>query len=125
MATLTLTKLFINRVATTEFVSAYSQRGRAPTYEREGTVRTNAGGRQRAVSQVGERGTYAFVLQDVTQAQITSLREWMGETVEVRDNRGQQFFGVYFALGVGERDNEPTLYTVAISLRVVSYDAVS
>ena len=122
MATLTLTKLWINRLDSGTAVSAQSTPGRDQAYEQLGEVRTYANGRQRAVTQAGERGTFAFRLEDVTAATITTLRTWIGRDVQVRDHRGQVFFGVYFAVVVGER-KEPTLYTCQIVLKTITAPA--
>lgn len=122
MATLTLNRLWINLIATGDSVDAYTAPDRPAVYEQAGEVRTFAGGRQRSITMEGERGTFSFVLQDVVRADITTLRSWQGLTVQVRDNRGRLFNGVYFGLSENERFNEPTLYQVAITLNVVSQD---
>jgi hypothetical protein len=118
MSTLTLGKIWINRLDTGEAVSAQSA-DRAQDYEMAGEVRTFAGGRQRAFGRVGEVGQFAFTLRVVSLATIVVLRSWEGIAVQVRDHRGQRFFGTYFGVKVGEHKGT-ALYDVAIALHVVS-----
>lgn len=120
MATVTLTKVFINLLSTGEAVSAMSQRDRTVTYGKRGDVRVYAGGRLRAVTLEGAPNTFSFVLQDVVRADIDKLRAWAGLPVQVRDNRGRVWTGVYFDVPENERFNEPTLYTVPIVLNGVT-----
>lgn len=116
MATVTLTKLFINLQSTGASVSCTSQPGREVTYHRRGEVRIFAGGRLRGISLEGAPNTFSFVLQDVTRSQIDTLRLWAGLPVQVRDNRGRIWVGVFFDVDEHERFNEPTLYEVPIVL---------
>lgn len=121
IAVLTLGKLFVNLLSTGVGVSAYSQPGRAATYEKRGDVRVYAGGRLRSVTQEGAPGTFSFTLQDVTRAQIDLLQAWAGLPVQVRDNRGRIYNGVYYTVNEAERFNEPTLYEVPITLNVITF----
>lgn len=123
MAVLALSKLFVNLISTGDSVSAYSAPDRPAVYQNAVEVRTNAGGRRRAFTVEGEEGTFSFVMIDMLRAQIDLLRSWKGLTVQVRDNRGRLFNGVFAAVGENERFNEPTLYDVPITLLVVSQDA--
>lgn len=123
MATLTLTRVWLNLIATGAAVSAYSKPGRDVTYENKGEVRTYAGGRQRAITQEGEIVTLPFTLQDVVRADIDTLRSWKGLAVQYRDNRGRLFNGSLFVVVEQERFNEPLLYEVPLVLRGVSQDA--
>jgi len=118
MAVVTLTKLWINRLDSGAAVSAQSA-GRARMHDQAGEVRTYAGGRQRAVTQAGERGTFTARLVDVSLATVDVLRAWVGADVQVRDHRGQRFFGVFFAVTITE-SKDPALYDAAIVLRTVT-----
>ena len=118
MPTLALGKLWINRLDSGASVSAQSA-GRGRTHDQAGEVRTYAGGRQRAVTVAGERGQFTFRLADVSLTTVELLRSWVGSDVQVRDHRGQRFFGVYFAVTIVE-DKDPNLYDVAIVLRTVT-----
>lgn len=118
MATLTLDKVWINHLPDGAAVSANSAIGRTLSHEIDGEVRTYAGGRRRAVATVGRMTTFEFVLRSVTTTTIDTLQSWLGETVQVRDARGQLYVGVFFSIDVAEF-RVPTLYDVAVSLRVV------
>jgi hypothetical protein len=118
MPILTLSKLWINRLDNGQAVSAQSA-GRGRSHDQAGDVRTYAGGRQRAVTIAGERGTFTFRLADVTLPTVELLRSWVGLDVQVRDHRGQRFFGVFFGVTVVEH-KDPSLYEVAIVLRTVT-----
>lgn len=120
MATLTLTKMFINLLSTGAAVSAQTQRDRPVTYHKRGEVRVFAGNRLRGISLEGAPNTFSFVLQDVTRAQIDTLRNWAGLPVQVRDNRGRIWTGVFYDVDERERFNEPTLYEVPIVLNGVT-----
>lgn len=123
MATLTLTKIWLNLLATGEAVSAYSSAGRRHQHATEGEVRGYAGGRQRSFTVVGESTTVPFELRDVTAVTLLTIRAWTGQAVQFRDHRGQVWTGVYFAQDVADRDNETTLHDVSITLRSITYPA--
>jgi hypothetical protein len=119
MATLTLTKVFVNLLATGASVSAQSGQGREQDYGMAGQVRTYGGGRQRAVSTFGETTDYAFMLRNVPPADLATLRLWKGETVVVRNHKGEKYYGTYFELKAVEymADN---FFDVTIALKGVT-----
>lgn len=119
MATLTLTQVWVNRLDTGEGINANSGRDRDREHAMAGDVRSYAGGRQRAYTVAGEQSKFEFSLRLLTQATVDKLRSWIGVPVQVRDVRGQRFFGVFFAVPVTEQSS-PTLYDVSISLKVVT-----
>jgi hypothetical protein len=120
MATLTLTALWINLVATGAAVSAQSAPDRNEAYVSPVNVLTYAGGRRRAITGPGEAGSYAFTLRMASRTSVETLRLWVGQTVQVRDNFGRRFFGVYGTLGIKEwRDG--TFWDVDIVLTVVTF----
>lgn len=119
MATLTLTKVWVNRVDTGEAVSAQSSVERSREHSLAGEVRTYAGGRQRAVSQAGEAGKFQVTLRFLPAVTVEKLRTWIGLPVSIRDARGQQFYGVYFTVPVVEH-RSPLDYDVTIDLRTVT-----
>ena len=120
IAILVLTKLWVNRMDTGDSISGYTKdRGRG--HANDGEVRTYAGGRRRAIITAGESGKFKFTMVDLTQAEMETLREWKGTTVEVRDHRGQRFVGVYFQVDIGEA-KVSTLYDVSIELETLSFE---
>lgn len=120
MAKLELRQVWINLMSTGAAVHAYSSdRGRETSVD--GEVRKFAGGRLRAISSEGQRGTFAFKLRDVTNDQIEILKSWYGKLVCVRDHRGRRYFGVYFAAPETERKTT-TLWDVSINLQEVTYE---
>jgi len=118
MAVLALSKLWVNRMDNGQAVSAQSA-GRGRNHDQAGEVRTYAGGRQRSVTIAGERGQFSFRLLDVSLATVELLRTWIGADVQVRDHRGQRFFGVFFGVNIVEY-KDPSFYDVAIVLRTVT-----
>lgn len=118
MATLTLTKVWINRLDTGEAVSANSSPERAREHGYVGEVRTYAGGRQRAVSAAGEQGQFQFTLRFLPFATVEKLRTWARVPVLVRDWRGQSFYGVFFRVPVTE--HRALDYDVQITLMVTT-----
>ena len=121
MPTLTLTKTFVNLVSTGAAVSGQTSRGRGETYQLPGEVRTYAGGRRRAITGVGEAGTYTFTLLLVSRTSADTLRGWKGQLVQVRDHRGRKFYGVYFETPTAEYVDR-SLWNVSITLSIVTYD---
>jgi hypothetical protein len=121
MATVTLAKVFVNLLETGEYITAFST-GRSRAYGIPGEVRSYAGGRQRAVTRAGTSTTFAVTLRDLTLAQVTTLEEWAGHAVLVRDHRGQSFTGVYFGVAVDE-DYGPVLYDASIEVRSLTVEA--
>lgn len=119
MAKLELRHVWINLLSTGIAVHAYSSdRGRETGVD--GEVRKYAGGRLRAVSSVGTRGTFAFKLRDLSDADIERLKSWYGQPVVVRDHRGRRYFGVYFGLQESERKTK-TLWDAALVLQEITY----
>lgn len=119
MATLKLSKMWVNLLASGAAISAQSAPKRDRQHDQAGEVRTYAGGRQRSITRVGERSVFAFTLVDVTLSTVDLLRTWVGQPVQVRDHRGQRFVGVFFSVPVDE-SKDPSLYNVAIALRTVT-----
>ena len=117
MATLNLTMLWINLLSDGSSISAYSS-DRARSYEVATEVRTYAGGRQRAITAEGAKRQFEFRLMQVPAATVDQLEAWAGQAVQVRDYRGQRFYGVYGGVAVGElRDGT---YTAAITLQGIT-----
>lgn len=120
MATLTLTKLFINLMQTGAAVSAQSA-DRSRKHSIDGKVRTFAGGRQRSIAIAGERTEFPFTLVYVPEADITTLRSWINQTVELRDHRGQRYVGTFYELNVDEIKDVLGSYYVKSILYTVTY----
>ena len=121
MPTLTLDRTFVNLVSTGDYVAAYTGRGRSRSYRQDGGVEGFAGGRQRSISVEGLAGSQTFMLRDVTDDDIETLKDWVGETVLVRDNRGRRMFGAYFNVEYADRMT-PGLYDVTLVVNEVSYE---
>jgi hypothetical protein len=102
MASLILTKMFINFVATGEAVSGDAAPGRSEDYKVNGRVGTYGAGRQRAIATLGEAGTFTFQLRYVSRSTVDTLHLWIQQLVQVRDARGRLFYGVYFQAGIDE-----------------------
>jgi hypothetical protein len=119
MAQLNLTRTFVNLLSTGAYVSGPTGRGRGESYSAPGEVRTYAGGRRRSIVMAGEIGSYEFTMLRLARVDVETLRSWVGQTVEVRDNLGRRFFGVYFAVDIIEY-LDPR-FNVAIKLTPVTY----
>lgn len=120
MVAIVLDRTFVSLVSTGATVSAYTGRGRSRNYKQDGAVQAFAGGRFRSISVEGLLGTQTFTMRDVTDADIETLKSWIGETVLVRDNRGRRMFGTYYEVGYSDRMS-PGLYDVALNVTEVSY----
>jgi len=120
MATLTLDRVWINRLDSGEAISAQSAPGRARSSSKDGEVRTYAGGRQRSITQAGVRGRFEVTLVQVTFADLARLESWMGVPVQLRDHRGQWFTGVFFEVPAVEHRDNRDRYDVPLSLRTIT-----
>jgi hypothetical protein len=125
MATLTLTKLWVNRMTTGEAVSAQHLPGADDTAIMSGRVATYSGGRQRAVSQEGIAGTWSVVMVQVSYADTEKLRSWMGETVLVRDGRGRKLWGVVLEVPRSPWKEQLDTYDVTMTVQLVTVDETS
>jgi hypothetical protein len=123
MATLTLTAIWVNLVSTGAAVTATSLPGRAEDYQIPGRTETFAGGRRRAISQIGQEGTFGFTLVLVPRTDVDTLIGWMGQQVQVRDNLGRKFRGVYRAVPAQEIRGQDGFYMVPIGLDVLTVAA--
>lgn len=119
MTSVALTRLWINRLDSGEAVSAQAGRDGSQTFTDGVEVSTLASGRQRAISVVGERGTVIRTLTSVTLATVTLLRTWKGIAVQLRDHRGQKWYGVFGEVQIIEH-MPTTEYSVQISLRTIT-----
>jgi hypothetical protein len=91
---LSLTSLWVNLLGTGESIASPSI-GNASASGVEGEVRTYAGGRQRYIGKAGTGGTIDRTLRLLTVTQVEKLESWCGQTVLVRDYRGQHWWGVF------------------------------
>jgi hypothetical protein len=113
---LTLTRNWINLLSTGAAVSGATVRGsRDQTYSTETSVRRYANGRMRAITASGEAGEVSFQLTLLDATSIATLRSWAGQAVQVRDWRGQKWFGVFASINVGEYA-PTTLYSATLTL---------
>jgi len=119
MATLTLTALWINRLDSGAAITAQSGQRRGQSYDVDGEIKTFAGGRQRSITTAGERGQFPFTLLSISATTVDTLRSWLGLAVQVRDHRGQRWYGAILSVVVAERP-EPTLYDATVALRMVT-----
>jgi hypothetical protein len=120
MTTLTLTKLWINRLDTGEAIAAQTGRERSQQFGVDLTVRQYAAGRRRAVAVEGEAGELNWRVIAVSRTLKDQLRSWSGLAVQVRDHRGQKFYGVFAGVAVSEY-MRPDLYAVSFTLQTVSF----
>lgn len=118
MVTLDLTALFVNLLSSGDMVTAQSS-DRNEVHSRISETKHLSGGRQRAITAAGEQTVFTFTMIDVPRSTVDTLREWAGQTVQVRDNRGRLFVGTYSSVPADEIKADP-LYDVALSLRGVS-----
>lgn len=116
MATLNLTRVFINLYATGAAVSAVSAPGRSESYQVAGETRMYAGGRRRSMTQQGELGSYSVTLLQVPRVDVETLRGWKGQVVQVRDHKGRLFTGTFFVVAIAEYRDTATVFDVAIAL---------
>lgn len=123
MATLNLTRVWVNRLDTGEAVSAPSAPGRPRGASKAGEVRSYASGRQRSITRAGQRGTFAFTLLMLPLPTVLLLESWIGVPVQVRDHKGQLFVGVFFEVPAAEyRDR--SLWDVSLALQTVTTPTV-
>lgn len=120
MATLQLNAVWVNLLATGQAVKGASARGRGETYRVPGEVRTYAGGRRRSITMAGELGRYTFRMRRLTRTDVETLRGWAGQAVQVRDNKGRLFRGVFYDVDIVEYLDAK--WDVAIALDVVTAD---
>ena len=122
MATLTLTKTFINLMTTGASVAAYRNASDDDTQAMTGRVSTYAGGRQRAITQAGVQSQWKVPLRQVTAADVETLRSWMGQTVLVRDNRGRKAWGIILEVPRAPWKEQLDTYDVDLTLLGVDVD---
>lgn len=120
MATLIINVLWINLVSTGDGISAPSV---GPEFESglNGEVRTYAGGRQRYVGVEGVAGQLERTLRLLTIDEVETLESWCGQTVLVRDYRGQHWWGVYSKIrrhAIKGSDK----YDITFTLNIVTQD---
>lgn len=102
MTILDLDAVWLNLLTSGQAVTAQALRGRKSAWQQDGEVRGYVSGRRRAFTVVGEAGTVDLTLCGLTAADVDTLRNWKGQTVQIRDPRGQLWVGVYFTVALEE-----------------------
>ncbi|AYF26075.1 hypothetical protein CSH63_01070 [Micromonospora tulbaghiae] len=102
MATLTLTKLWINHAGTGAAIAAQSAPGRTRTITTPGQVQTYAAGTRRPIAAGTRDDTYTFTLRLITTAQLDTLTSWIGQPVQIRNDRGLLLHATYFAIDTAD-----------------------
>ena len=119
MATLTLDRVWINRIDTGEGISGMSVPGRQRSSAMDGAVHAYSGGRRRAITVGTAGGSWSFILRLQTLSNVEQIESWIGVPVQVRDNRSQVFYGVYLGVSVSEL-RDPAYFEVGIDLQLVT-----
>jgi hypothetical protein len=121
MTVLTLDKLWINRVDTGEAIAATSSpTDRSQGFARQVTVREYATGRLRSISTgTASRGQLVYRLMKIDYATKELLITWAGVAVQVRDYRGQKWFGTFSDVDVTEYE-QPGYYTAGFTLTTIT-----
>lgn len=118
MSMLTLDKLWITLASTGQSIAAPSI-GNESVSGLDGEVRTYAGGRQRSVAREGIGGQLDRTLRLRTSTIADLLESWVGQTVMVRDARGQWWWGVFFKVS-RKAVKGTTTYDLAITVNLVT-----
>lgn len=119
MVAVILNRLWLNRMDTSEAISGASGRDRATSYALDGSVRTYASGRRRAISVVGLQGQVTRTMLALDFSTKENLITWLGTSVMMRDHRGNRWFGTFFAVDIDEY-MRPDLYSAAITLQTTT-----
>lgn len=119
MAILLLNRLWLNRLDTGEAISGPSGRDRATGYSIDGSVRTYASGRRRAISIPGLKGEVSRSMVDIDYATKEKLITWLGLTVLMRDHRGNRWFGTFFDVEISEY-MPVDMYSLTITLNTTT-----
>lgn len=117
--TLNLQRLWLNRTDTGQGISAASDRDRSTGYAIAGEVRTYASGRRRAVAVAGVEVDVSRTFVALDNPTKEQLITWLGVHCQLRDHRGNKWFGVFFKVDVGEY-MLPTLYQATVTLLVTT-----
>lgn len=121
MAIVVLTRLWVNLVSTGEAVSAEHKPYAPRTASVDGQVERYAGGRLRGTYQLGTAYTLPFTLLRCDLAIVEKLESWIGQVVQVRDWRGQRFYGQYWQVATSPR-RPFDMYEPTIQLETISRD---
>lgn len=116
---LVLNKLWLNRMDSGESLSGASGPDRPTGYGIDGGVRTYASGRRRAISVAGLRGDVTRSMVALDFATKERLITWLGLHVQMRDHRGNRWYGVFFGVEVSEY-KRTDLYSAAITLQTTT-----
>lgn len=116
----TLDRVWINLAADpTQSVSAQST-APSDTDTIPGQVRGYANGRQRIVTSKGASRQIGRTLNQISDADLGTLRSWRGQVVCFRDARGRRLFGTYFA--VSTVDYKDGTHDAAITFVTSTYE---
>jgi hypothetical protein len=121
MTVLVLDKLWLNRLDTGEAIAAISSpTDRSQQFAKQVTVHEYASGRLRAISTgTASRGQLVYRLMNIDYATKEKLISWAGVAVQVRDYRGQKWFGTFSDVDVTEYE-QPGQYTAGFTLTTIT-----
>ena len=85
-----------------------------------GEVRVYAGGRKRLILRPGLAKSFNLNLPACTRSQINWLKQYVGQMVLVRDDRGNKVYCAYFAVPVTEWSAETDTGDVTLALSEVT-----
>lgn len=116
---LTLTRLWLNRMDTGEAISGAGGRNPTTSYGMDGGVRTYASGRRRAVATAGVKTEVPRTMIALDLATKDKLISWLGSNCQLRDHRGNKWFGVFYDVAISDY-MRPDLYAATITLAVTT-----
>ncbi len=120
MATVTLTKLFINHAETGAAIAAHSAPDRTRRISTPGQVLPYGAGTRRPTAAPAIRDdTYTFTLRLIPPPDLDTLTAWTEQPVQIRNDRGLLLHAVYFAIHTtdirGENRYDATITTHSIA----------
>jgi hypothetical protein len=121
MAMLVLEKMWVT-LASTGQMMAGATIGDESEVALTGEVRQFAGGRFRYVGRTGVGGQLDRTFRALPKRIAELLEEWIGQTVFVRDHRGQAWWGVFKSVKRRNIKGALGLYDVSVTIELVSQD---
>jgi len=121
MATLDLSKVFINLMVDGSYVPAQTlDRKRSSAID--GSVKTYGLGRRRGLSVLGDQGVVDLSLTMVATSDLALLERWKGQSVQIRTNIGTLFVGLYWKVdGIVDIKGIPGFYSCQIQLETITW----
>lgn len=119
MPSITLDRLWLHQADDLDTYLRFFSTGRGDERAVVGEVRVYAQGRRRIITRTGSAQVLTATLRQVTDADLSTLEDWRGVLLMLRDHLGRLVWGTFFDMAVTDYADRSG-YDVALTFQQVT-----